>query len=57
MVLRDRKFNASLFEVAVIRNGDGHLTKKLIKKTARVVQQVRTLISCIKNENSNFSSG
>ena len=28
----------------------------LIKK-ARVVQLVRTLISCIKNENSNFSSG
>ena len=25
--------------------------------TARVVQLVRTLISCIKNENSNFSSG
>ena len=24
---------------------------------ARVVQQVRTLISCINNENSSFSSG
>ena len=29
----------------------------LYLSTARVVQLVRTLISCIKNENSNFSSG
>jgi hypothetical protein len=29
----------------------------LDKNYARIVQLVRTLISCIKNENSNFSPG
>jgi hypothetical protein len=28
-----------------------------VQKDARVVQLVRTLISCINNENSNFSPG
>lgn len=31
--------------------------KKKISKTAKIVQLVRTLISCVNNENSNFSLG